>query len=91
MAQEYKPGEKAPVSGVYRVTHDHAHKQTHEDTMVKGHTFPPCAGCSGGATAIRFAELVFRRPLDMVDHENFDRPLVRRQLQSELLPNGRED
>jgi len=37
-----KPGEKAEVSGVYRVTHDPAHKQPHEITMVKGHTFPPC-------------------------------------------------
>lgn len=48
MAQEFKPGEKAPVSGIYRVVHDQTHKATHEDTMPKGHTFPPCGGCKGG-------------------------------------------
>lgn len=43
----YDPGQTCPTSGVYRVTHDNAHQQTHEITMVKGKTFPPCAGCTG--------------------------------------------
>jgi len=43
-----KQGEKAEVSGVYRVTHDPAHKQPHEITMDKGHTFPPCPSCGHG-------------------------------------------
>jgi hypothetical protein len=43
----YGPGQTCPESGVYRVAHDRAHKQQHEITMVKGKTFPPCAGCTG--------------------------------------------
>jgi hypothetical protein len=45
---QYKPGDKAPTSGVYRVIHDHNHRQPHEITMVASHTFPPCAHCGHG-------------------------------------------
>lgn len=44
----YGPGQTAPDSGVYRVEHDRNHKQPHEITMIKGNTFPPCAGCTSG-------------------------------------------
>ena len=38
MADEYKPGDKVPRSGIYRVTHDQTHAQEHEtlEGMVKG-------------------------------------------------------
>ena len=42
---EYKPGDKVPKSGIYRVTHDRQHHEAHEVTCVMGHTFPPCNHC----------------------------------------------
>ena len=45
MGEEYKPGDKVPRSGVYRVTHDNQHAQTHEVTCVYGKPFPPCNHC----------------------------------------------
>jgi hypothetical protein len=42
---EFKPGERVPESGVYRVTHDSRHRQPHEVTAVKGEGFPTCNGC----------------------------------------------
>jgi hypothetical protein len=44
----YKPGDKAPDSGIYKVVHDRNHKQPHEITMIKGKEFPPCPGCTSG-------------------------------------------
>lgn len=41
----FKPGDKVPKSGIYRVTHDDKHAQEHEVTCVFGKTFPPCNGC----------------------------------------------
>ena len=47
--EEFKPGEKAPVSGIYDVTHDkldgddHAH--SHQVTAIAGDVFPSCRGC----------------------------------------------
>jgi hypothetical protein len=41
----YKPGEKVPRSGIYRVVHDPVHIQEHEVTAVFGDTFPPCNHC----------------------------------------------
>ena len=41
---EYKPGEEAPQSGIYKVTHDRHHSE-HEVTVVIGHRFPPCNHC----------------------------------------------
>lgn len=41
----FKPGDKAPNSGIYKVTHDSGHAQAHEVTCVYGKTFPPCNGC----------------------------------------------
>lgn len=45
MADEYKPGDEVPKSGIYRVTHDTSHAQPHEVTCVYGKRFPPCHGC----------------------------------------------
>ena len=44
--REYKPGEKVPKSGIYQVTHDTTHAQTHEVTCIIGKIFPPCNGCA---------------------------------------------
>lgn len=46
MANEiYKPGEKVPKSGIYKVVHDKVHVEEHEVTAVMNEHFPPCNGC----------------------------------------------
>lgn len=48
MAQEYKPGEIVPQSGVYTITHDPVHADMpHEVTVIKGRRFPTCRHCKG--------------------------------------------
>ena len=48
MAQEYKPGEIVPHSGIYTITHDPAHPgMPHEVTVIKGLRFPTCRHCKG--------------------------------------------
>ena len=48
MAQEYKPGEIVPQSGIYTITHDPAHADMpHEVTVIKGRRFPTCRHCKG--------------------------------------------
>ena len=43
MAQEFKPGEIVPQSGIYTITHDPAHADMpHEVTVIKGRRFPTC-------------------------------------------------
>lgn len=48
---EFKPGEKVPVSGIYDVIHDKLdnddHAQSHQVTAVSGTVFPSCRGCRG--------------------------------------------
>jgi hypothetical protein len=40
MAEEFKPGQIVPASGVYRITHDTAHADApHEVTVIKGRGF----------------------------------------------------
>ena len=41
----FKPGEKVPRSGIYKVTHDSKHTGEHEVTCVFGKHFPPCNKC----------------------------------------------
>ncbi len=45
MPIEYKTGDEAPWSGIYRVTHQPAHVVEHEVTCVRGKIFPPCRNC----------------------------------------------
>lgn len=45
MAEEYKPGDEVPKSGIYKVTHDKNHAEEHEVTCIIGKKFPPCNGC----------------------------------------------
>jgi hypothetical protein len=48
MAQEYKPGEIVPESGIYKITHDPVHADMpHEVTVIKGRRFPTCRHCKG--------------------------------------------
>jgi len=43
MAQEFKPGQIVPESGIYRITHDPQHADMpHEVTVIKGRRFPTC-------------------------------------------------
>jgi hypothetical protein len=41
----YKPGDKVPTSGIYKVVHDTVHREEHEVTAVSGESFPPCNHC----------------------------------------------
>jgi hypothetical protein len=43
--QWYKPGEEAPVSGVYVVVHSQ-HRPEHQATLLQGEAFPACSVCS---------------------------------------------
>ena len=48
MAQEFKPGELVPQSGIYTITHDPAHADMpHQVTVIKGRRFPTCRHCKG--------------------------------------------
>jgi hypothetical protein len=48
MAQEYKPGQIVPQSGVYKVTHDPVHSDIlHKVTVIRGRRFPTCRHCKG--------------------------------------------
>jgi hypothetical protein len=40
----FKPGDKVPVSGVYRVTHDR-HRMPHKVFAFDGDEFPACKKC----------------------------------------------
>ena len=44
-AKNFKPGDKVPKSGIYKVTHDVEHAASHEVTCVFGEPFPPCNHC----------------------------------------------
>lgn len=45
MAQEFKPGDKVPSSGVYRVQHK-GHRDGHDATLREGEQFPNCTVCN---------------------------------------------
>ncbi len=45
----FKPGESAPVSGIYRVSHGESHRQPHDLLLKKGEVFPPCRHCGDQA------------------------------------------
>jgi len=48
--REFRPGERVPRSGLYRVYHD-AHRLMHEATLLTDDPFPFCKQCG---TAVRF-------------------------------------
>jgi hypothetical protein len=45
MVAVFRPGNKAPFSGVYKVTHAHQHAEPHYVTLLFGDTFPVCLTC----------------------------------------------
>jgi len=63
----YKPGEKVPRSGIYRVAHD-SHHVEHEVTCVWGDRFPPCNHCG---MAPRF--VLVRSATHVANHKQFKR------------------
>lgn len=40
----FKPGQRVPVSGIYRVEHD-SHRLMHEATLLQNEPFPRCREC----------------------------------------------
>lgn len=65
MAQEYRPGEIVPQSGIYRITHEPAHAEMpHEVTVIKGRRFPTCRHCKG----VRFELAHAPRHVSEIDH-----------------------
>jgi len=40
----YRPGDRVPASGIYRINH-HKHRLMHEATLTKGIQFPQCRRC----------------------------------------------
>lgn len=60
----YKPGDKVPQSGIYKVAHDKNHVQEHEVTSIEGEVFPPCNGCGHHPrfTLIRAAHHLAKHP-----------------------------
>lgn len=43
--RRYRPGDTVRQSGIYEVTHDREHRETHEAVMIGGERFPECETC----------------------------------------------
>jgi hypothetical protein len=72
MAQEYKPGQIVPQSGVYRITHDPQHADMpHEVTVIKGRRFPTCRHCKG----ISFEIVYAAKHVDEISHLHEEAPI----------------
>lgn len=59
--RKFKPGEKVPVSGIYRVEHD-SHRLMHEAALLEKGLFPQCRKCN---SQVRF-QLVRRVTADQI-------------------------
>lgn len=62
----FKPGDKVPNSGIYRVVHDSRHAQEHEVTCIIGKVFPACNDCGSHP---RFT--LVRAAHHIENHDNF--------------------
>jgi hypothetical protein len=56
----FKPGEKAPQSGIYKVLH-YQHRLYHEVTILAGQSLPACRRCGN---EVRFQLVSFASPVD---------------------------
>jgi len=55
-AQEFRPGQIVPESGIYRISHDVQHAaDEHEITVIKGRRFPTCRHCQGASFELMHA------------------------------------
>jgi hypothetical protein len=61
--RRYRPGDMAPVSGIYRVTHAGPHRQPHDALVIRGEQLPPCRTCR----AMVYFEVVY--PISHITHE----------------------
>jgi hypothetical protein len=62
----FKPGQKVPNSGIYKVVHDTQHSQEHEVTCIYDEPFPPCNHCG---PHVRF--VLVRRAIHVKSHDHF--------------------
>lgn len=68
IGDEFKPGQKVPHSGIYKVVHDKNHAAEHEVTCVYDKVFPPCKGCG------QHPRFILLRAAQHVDsNENFSK------------------
>lgn len=43
--KKFRPGEMAPITGVYLVTHSVHHRESHEVVIIRGEPLPACREC----------------------------------------------
>src|ERR1700740_2029282 len=65
MAQEFKPGEIVPQSGIYTITHDPAHADLpHEVRGSRAGTFSPAGNLPNSLFRVRCVDEIEIAPLD---------------------------